>query len=63
LVPAWMRFLQTQGLVDAGLRKETLDSLKPLAGNLPGIFDAMHGDPTLREAIRRWPEDADKEPQ
>jgi hypothetical protein len=63
MVPAWMRFLQTQGLVDAKLRKEALDSLKPLAGNLLKIFENTHGDPTLREAIRRWPEDADREPQ
>src|SRR6266508_4152448 len=62
LVPAWMRFLETRGLVDAELRKETLDSLKPLAGNLLEIFDTLHGDPALREAIKRWPEDADKEP-
>ncbi|HKQ72952.1 MAG TPA: SEC-C metal-binding domain-containing protein [Blastocatellia bacterium] len=63
LVPAWMRFLQTQGLVDAGLRKETLRSLKPLAGNLLTIFDDLHSDPTLREAIKRLPEDFDKELQ
>ncbi len=62
LVPALMRFLETRGLVDAELRKETLDSLKPLAGNLLEIFDTLHGDPALREAIKRWPEDADKEP-
>jgi len=63
LVPAWMRFLQTQGLVDAGLRKETLGNLKPLAGSLLAIFDNLHSDPTLREAIKRLPEDFDKEPQ
>jgi hypothetical protein len=63
LVPTWMRFLQTQGLVDADLRKETLDSLIPLAGNLLPIFDNLHSDPTLREAIERLPEDFDKEPQ
>jgi SEC-C motif len=63
LIPAWMRFLQTQGLVDADLRKETLDSVKPLAGNLLPIFDNPRSDPTLGEAIKQWPEDADKEPQ
>ncbi|MGH9838907.1 MAG: hypothetical protein ACREEM_08995 [Blastocatellia bacterium] len=63
LVPAWMRFLQTQGLVDAELRKRTLDDLKPLAGELRKIFDNIHSDPTPGEAIRRWPKDADKEPQ
>ena len=63
LVPAWMRFLQTQGLVDAKLRRETLESLKPLAGDLLKPFENFHSDPTLREGIERWSEDADKEPQ
>jgi hypothetical protein len=63
LVPAWMRFLQTQGLVDAELRKRTLDDMKPLAGEPRKIFDKLHSDTTLREAIKRWSEDADKEPQ
>lgn len=62
LVPAWMRFLQTQGLIDAQLRKQTLDDLKPLAGELSKLFDKVDSDPALREAIKRWPKDADKEP-
>ena len=62
-IPAWMRFLQTQGLVDAELRKETLNILNPLAGDLLKIFEKLRDDPTLREAIERWPEDTDKEPQ
>jgi len=63
LIPAWMRFLQTQELVDVRLRKETLDSLKPLAGELLKPYEHYHIDPTLREALRQWPEDADREPQ
>jgi len=63
LVPAWMRFLQTQGLVDAEMRKRTLVDLKPLAGEVRKIFDNIHSDPALREAIKRWPKDADKELQ
>jgi hypothetical protein len=63
LIPARMRFLQTQGLVDAKLRRETLESLKPLAGVLLKPFENFHSDPTLREGIERWSEDADKEPQ
>jgi hypothetical protein len=62
LVPTWMRFLQAQGLIDAQLRKQTLDDLKPLAGELGKLFDKVDSDPALREAIKRWPKDADKEP-
>jgi len=62
LIPAWMRFLETQGLLDAILRKETLESLKPLAGDLLKPFDALQtGDPVLHEAMKRWSEDSDKE--
>jgi hypothetical protein len=62
LVPAWMRFLQGQGLIDDKLRKETLNSLNPLAGELLDVFNRLHGDPTLSEAIKQWPEEAGKEP-
>ncbi len=62
LVPAWLRFLQTQGLIDAELRKKTLADLRPLANDLLGNLKHIHSDPTLREAIKRWPEEAAKEP-
>jgi hypothetical protein len=62
LIPAWMRFLETQRLLDAILRKETLESLKPLTGYLLKPFDTLRSsDPTLHEAIKRWSEDFDKE--
>jgi hypothetical protein len=64
LIPAWMRFLETQRLLDAILRKETLESLKPLTGYLLKPFDNLRSsDPTLHEAIKRWSEDFDKELQ
>lgn len=62
LIPAWMRFLQTEGLIDAELRERTLNGLKPLADVLINIFSNIQNDPALREAARRWPENADKEP-
>jgi hypothetical protein len=63
LIPAWMRFLQTEGLIDAELRKRTLNDLKPLADVLLKIFSNIHSDPALCEPAKRWPEDADKEPK
>jgi hypothetical protein len=62
LVPAWMRFLQTQGLVDVEFRRRTLGDLKRVADDLLKALSGIHADPTLRKAIERWPEDADKEP-
>ncbi|MGH9839063.1 MAG: YecA family protein [Blastocatellia bacterium] len=63
LVPAWMRFLQTQGLIDAELRRRTLDALKKVAADLLKGMSGMHADPTLAAAIKHWPEDADREPR
>jgi len=64
LIPAWMRFLETQRLLDASLRKETLVSLKPLTGYLLKPFETLRSsDPALHEAIKRWTEDFDKELQ
>jgi SEC-C motif len=64
LIPAWMRFLETQRLLDAVLRKETLEILKPLAGDLLKPFDTLRSsDPTLHEAIKRGSEGFDKELQ
>jgi SEC-C motif-containing protein len=61
LIPAWMRFLETQRLLDASLRKETLVSLKPLTGYLLKPFETLRSsDPTLHEAIKRWSEGFDK---
>jgi hypothetical protein len=62
LIPAWIRFLETQKLLDPSLRKATLESLKSLPGLLLKSFEAQRGsDPALFEAIKRLPEDFDKE--
>lgn len=58
LTPVWMRFLQSQGLVDAELSKRTLAEVAPLAKMLLKIFKDNDGDPALMEAMQRWPEKA-----
>lgn len=63
LFPAWMRFLQTQGLVDAELRRRTVTDLKRVADDLLQLLSQMHTDPSLAAAIKGWPENADREPQ
>jgi hypothetical protein len=62
LIPAWLRFLQTQGVIDAELRRRTLTDLKRVADDLLKPYSEMHSDPALHEALTRWPEDAGKEP-
>ena len=55
-VPAWIRFLQLQGLVDADGVQRTLRELQPLAANVLRAFEKMRSDPGLCEAIRQCPE-------
>ena len=62
LTPAWLRFLQSQGLIDEDLRKRTLRDLEPLADDLLKIYRRSHDDPALRDAMESWKWNAGKEP-
>jgi len=55
-IPAWIRFLQLQELVDADGLQRTLRELQPLATNVLRTFEKTRSDPGLCEAIRQCPE-------
>jgi hypothetical protein len=55
LVPAWLLFLETRGLVDAGRREQTLRELSDLHSQLLKIWENQMVDPALLEGMRGWP--------
>jgi hypothetical protein len=62
LVPAWLRFLESRGLIDADLRKKNLEELRPLHADLLKALQNYTDDPTLYRNLQAWPADAGKGP-
>jgi hypothetical protein len=60
IVPAWLRFLETRGLIDAERRRRTLDGLERVSHDLLAAFRRYKDDPAPRQALERWREDAKK---
>ena len=56
LTPAWLRFLESRGLLEADLRQRTIDELRPLAADLREASEAWRADPALAAAMARWPD-------
>jgi hypothetical protein len=54
LTPTWLRFLETQGLIDAQLRRDTLKQLQPLTDDLRTAVKNYASDPTLAAALLPW---------
>jgi hypothetical protein len=55
LVPAWLRFLRSRGLVDATDEARTLDGLAGVHRDLLKFWEDFHEDPSLHEAaIATW---------
>src|SRR5581483_2771612 len=45
LIPAWLRFLESCGLIDAERRVKTLDELRPLQASLLKLYENYRDDP------------------
>ena len=58
LVPAWLRFLESRGLIDAEQRTQTLSELRGLATDLRKVWEKHTADPALGLGIERWRENA-----
>ena len=54
-MPAWLRFLESQGLVDTERHAKTLDELRPLHAELLPLMKSYVDDPTLYRALQAWP--------
>ena len=57
-VPAWLRFLESRGLIDAEQRSQTLSELRGLATDLRVVWEKHTADPALDLGIERWRENA-----
>jgi hypothetical protein len=58
LIPAWLRFLEARGLIDASRREATLSDLSGIRDDLLKLWETPDSDPVLRQAMERWNEDA-----
>jgi len=57
-IPAWLRFLETRGLIDASRREATLNDISPLRAELIQLWGTPDKDPALRQAMEWWNEAA-----
>ena len=61
VMPAWLRFLESRRLIDAGTRTTVAADLLPLQATLMRIWEKHTDDPTLYRRGQVWPADAAKE--
>jgi hypothetical protein len=54
IIPAWLRFLDSQGLIDKDQHSKTLDELRPLHAKLLPLMKSYTCDPTLHRALEAW---------
>ena len=58
MVPAWLRFLESKGLIDAARRQKTLGELSRLKDDVLRLMTEST-DPAMRRNLERWSEDAE----
>jgi hypothetical protein len=56
IIPAWLRFLESVGLIDSVMRTQTMHDLAGLAGDVCKVIDDFQSDPAPRLACERWPQ-------
>jgi hypothetical protein len=55
IVPAWLRFLESRGLIDADRNARTLEELRPLHASLLHVMQSYRDDPALHHSLETWP--------
>ncbi len=55
MIPAWLRFLETRGLIDAEQHAQTLDELGDLSASMAEFWESYSSEPAPRLAAERWP--------
>ena len=56
LLPSWLRFLETRGLIEPARRESTIADIGNLHTELLSEFGPSNEDPILAENFRKWPE-------
>ncbi len=56
-IPAWLRFLESRRLIDAGVRHKVAKELLPLHATLSKIWQSYQDDPALDQEGQAWPAD------
>lgn len=54
LIPVWMRFLESQGLLEPELLQSSLSKISKLQGSLLPLFQDDLSDPVLAENLKNW---------
>ena len=54
LIPAWLRFLESKGLLETELRESTLEELNELRATLLKLFQSDRSDPALAASLASW---------
>jgi SEC-C motif len=54
-MPAWLRFLESRALIDAGIRNKVIAELVPLHASLLRIWEGYPEDPHLFRQGQEWP--------
>jgi hypothetical protein len=57
VMPAWLRFLESRALIDAGIRNKVLAELAPLHATLLRIWESFTEDQHLFREGKEWPAD------
>lgn len=60
IMPPWLRFLESRRLIDAEMRMQALDDLAPLGDKLRRVLETFTDDPSPRQTLESWPENARK---
>jgi hypothetical protein len=58
MIPVWLRFLETRGLLDADQREETLRQISGLLPPLSQLLQSAADDPALHRAMEGWRQQA-----
>lgn len=55
MIPLWLRFLETHGLLDPAQREVELSEMRELAPDLLTVLDKFSSDPALQLVLKHWP--------
>lgn len=62
IIPSWLRFLESRGLIDAELRARSLRDLQQIPTDLLQLLKTNVPDPAIDEVLRPWNEEIGQMP-